>query len=520
MLLQHFLEYSALKYPDKCALVYQGARYSYRDVNDNANRLAHALRQFGINRGERIAIHLNNSLESVIALFGILKADAVFLMLSSSMKNEKLSYILDHCEVSGFISDEKRIRDSISILNKRKALRFIINVSESKNDKFDDLSGMEYYKWNDIHDSALPYDKSPLSKNIDIDLASIIYTSGSTADPKGVMLTHLNMVSAARSITEYLDNRSDDIILNALPLSFDYGMYQVLMAFRMGATLVLEKSFVYPYQLIRKMVEEKVTGFPGVPTIFAILLQMNDIQNHDLRSLRYITNTAAALPVEHIKKLQEVFPQAKIYSMYGLTECKRVSYLSPNEIKNRPGSVGKAMPNEEVWIVDEQGNRVGPGTTGELVVRGSNVMKGYWRDKVATRAVLREGVLPGEKVLYTGDLFRMDDDGFLYFVCRKDDLIKTRGERVSPKEVESALYNMKGILEAAVIAIPDSILGSAIKAFIVPQKGHELREKDILLHCRTVLEDYAVPRSIEIREFLPKNASGKIDKLSLKGCRI
>ena len=187
-----------------------------------------------------------------------------------------------------------------------------------------------------------------------------------------------------------------------------------------------------------------------------------------------------------------------------MTECKRVSYLPPSELESRPGSVGRGMPNEEVWIVDEEGRRAGPGVTGELVVRGSNVMRGYWGDPEATNAVLKPGPLPGERVLMTGDLFRMDEDGFLYFVGRKDDLIKTRGERVSPKEVENALYGMDDVLEAAVIAVPDELLGNAIKAYVVPKDGRSLMEKDVIQYCRRTLEDYAVPKTIEFRDVLPK----------------
>jgi acyl-CoA synthetase (AMP-forming)/AMP-acid ligase II len=355
-----------------------------------------------------------------------------------------------------------------------------------------------------------------LQPNIDLDLATIIYTSGSTGNPKGVMLTHLNMISAATSITTYLENIPDDIIIDVLPLSFDYGLYQVLMAFKFGGTVVLEKSFTYPYEVIKQMVKERVTGFPGVPTIFAILLQMEDFKRYDLSALRYITNTAASLPVEHIRRLRTIFPQARLYSMYGLTECKRVSYLSPEELDHRPGSVGRGMPNEEIWVVNEKGNRVGPGVVGELVVRGSNVMRGYWRDPETTERVLKPGPLPGEKVLYTGDLFKMDEEGFLYFVGRKDDMIKTRGERVSPKEVENAIYGLEGVVEVAVIPVFDDILGQAIKAFVVQRNGYPMTEKDVLRQCKKELEEFAIPKYIEFRASLPKTSSGKIDKLALK----
>lgn len=517
MLLQDFLEESARRYPNKVALIHKGDRLTYREIDDRASGLANLLRSEGIQRGDRVGIFLDNSVEAVISLFGILKADAVFLMLSPMMKAGKLGYILNNCRAKALISHTHKLRVVSEALGNVPSVKFSILVGEKE-------------KITNELPKRIPWDEMPLgstyalhlapSRNIDLDLATIIYTSGSTGDPKGVMLTHLNMISAATSITTYLQNVPEDIIIDVLPLSFDYGLYQVLMAFKFGGTVVLEKSFAYPYEVIQQMVKERVTGFPGVPTIFAILLQMEDLTKFDLSRLRYITNTAAALPVEHIQRIRNLFPQAKLYSMYGLTECKRVSYLPPEELDKRPGSVGRGMPNEEVWIVDEDGNRVGPGIVGELVVRGSNVMRGYWGDPEATDKVLRPGLLPGEKVLYTGDLFKMDEEGFLYFVGRKDDMIKTRGERVSPKEVENAIYGLPEVAEVAVIPVPDDILGQAIKAYVVPRNGVSLTEKNVLAQCKKELEEFAIPKYVEFRSSLPRTSSGKIDKLALKQSQV
>jgi acyl-CoA synthetase (AMP-forming)/AMP-acid ligase II len=354
-------------------------------------------------------------------------------------------------------------------------------------------------------------------RSIDVDLAALVYTSGSTGHPKGVMLTHLNIVSAATSITTYLENTSDDIILNVLPLSFDYGLYQVLMAFKVGATLVLEQSFTFPADVLDIVVRERVTGFPIVPTMAALLLQMN-LSRYDFAALRYITNTGAALPTQHILELRRAFPHVALYSMYGLTECKRVSYLPPSQLEVRPDSVGKGMPNEEVYIVDEHGRRLAAGV-GELVVRGSNVMKGYWEQPDETDKVLRPGPLPGERVLYSGDLFRMDDEGYLYFVGRKDDIIKTRGEKVSPKEVENVLYTLAPIAEAAVVGVPDPILGQVVKAVVTVKAGATVTQIDVLRHCAAHLEDFMVPKLVEIRDAMPKTGTGKIDKNSLTTAR-
>jgi acyl-CoA synthetase (AMP-forming)/AMP-acid ligase II len=244
----------------------------------------------------------------------------------------------------------------------------------------------------------------------------------------------------------------------------------------------------------------------------AFLLQGNHLSSSDLHTLRYLTNTAAALPSAHIAKLRSLLPHVKIYSMYGLTECKRVSYLPPDELDHRPDSVGVPIPNEEVFIVDEDGKELGAHQVGELVVRGSNVMRGYWNAVEQTAQTFRPGRYPGESLLYTGDLFKKDDDGFLYFVARKDDLIKTKGERVSPKEIENVLCEIDGVTEAAVVPIPDQLLGQAIKAFIVKAAKNNLSEKQVKLHCQKNLEPFMVPKQVVFQDSLPKSPSGKIAK--------
>jgi acyl-CoA synthetase (AMP-forming)/AMP-acid ligase II len=240
-----------------------------------------------------------------------------------------------------------------------------------------------------------------------------------------------------------------------------------------------------------------------------------DLEDYDLSSLRYLTNTAATLPASHILKLRERFPQARLCSMYGLTETKRTLYLPPEELEQRPGSVGVPIPGTEAWLEDPEGRRLGPGQVGELVVRGPHVMRGYWEDEKATTLRFRPGPIPGERLCYTGDLFRQDAGGFFYFVGRKDEIIKSRGEKVAPKEVEETLYALEGVAEAAVIGVPDPVLGEAVKAFVVP-KSQSLTTSRVLAHCRARLEDFMVPRVVEFVTALPKNASGKVDKIALR----
>ena len=282
------------------------------------------------------------------------------------------------------------------------------------------------------------------------------------------------------------------------------------MAAKLGATLVLEKSFAFPQAILNRIREEKVTGFPLVPTMAALLLQMKDLRPGEYATLRYITNTAAALPPAHIARLQELFPTTTLFSMYGLTECKRCTYLPPAELTRRPGSVGIAIPGTEAYVVGDDGLPLPFGSTGELVIRGPHVMKGYWENPSATEKALRPGPLPHEMVLYTGDLFRTDEEGFLYFVGRKDDIIKTRGEKVSPKEVENVLYALSGVREAAVVGIPDPVLGLAIKAVVALDTFAALSAADVIRHCARHLEDFMVPKMVEFRDQLPKSENGKI----------
>ena len=356
---------------------------------------------------------------------------------------------------------------------------------------------------------------APARRRIDIDLASIIYTSGSTGDPKGVMLTHRNMLTAATSICSYLQNVEDDVIAGLLPLSFDYGLYQMIMSFRMGARLILERSFAYPGQVLQHLVEERVTGFPGVPTIFAILGGMRELRSLDLSSVRYVTNTAAALPFKHIQALKDIFPTARIYSMYGLTECKRCTFLPPEDLDRKPGSVGIAIPNTELWIVDDHDRRLGPGEVGQIVIRGATVMRGYWEKPEQTAKRLHPGPLPGEMVLYTGDFGKLDEDGYLYFVGRMDDIIKSRGEKVAPKEVENILVSIAGVREAAVIGVPDEVLGQAVKAFVVLEPEATLTERQVREECSKRLESFMVPKFVQIVPDLPKTSTGKIRKTGL-----
>jgi acyl-coenzyme A synthetase/AMP-(fatty) acid ligase len=300
-----------------------------------------------------------------------------------------------------------------------------------------------------------------------------------------------------------------------LPLSFDYGLYQMIMSVQTGARLVLERSFDLPGQILNTIVREGVTVFPGVPTMFAMLARLPSLERWDLTGVRTITSTGSALASEQVAWLRGAFPRAQIFSMYGLTECKRCTYLPPVDLERKPGSVGVAIPGNEIWLVDGEDRVVAAGEVGELVVRGPTVMAGYWRRPEETARRLRPGPDPGESVLYTGDLCRLDDDGYLYFVSRMDDVIKSRGEKVAPAEVETALRSSPGVLEAAVVGRPDEVLGQAIHAFVVVDDRSQVTPAVLRAACRERLEPFMVPQAIEIVDTMPRTANGKVEKAAL-----
>jgi long-chain acyl-CoA synthetase len=517
-LLHKFLINNAEKYCDKEAVIFEDQRFTFGELNDRSTQFANSLIHLGINRHDRVIIFLDNSIESVISIWSILKTGAVFIMLNGSIKSNKLEYIIKDSGANFIIADSRKFDVVNSALhNNRSNIKVIWVGSGTTNEDWRNNPAFVFNELIDAQNVEISKNLADrLSKIIDYDLATLIYTSGSTGEPKGVICSHFNMISAARSIIEYIENDHNDIILDVLPLSFDYGLYQMIMSTMIGGTLVLESSFMFPIKIVQIIEKEKITGFPIVPTIIALLLKMKDIENYKFDSLRYISNTGAAFPVPHIQKFKQLFPHIKIFSMYGLTECKRISYLPPAEISNRPSSVGKAIPNCEVFILDESGHEVPSGEIGELVVRGSNVMRGYWNAPELTEKVYRKGLYQGETLLYSGDLFQQDEEGYLYFLGRKDDMIKSKGERISPKEIENILCSIDGVSEAAVIGVPDEILGQAIKAFIVKKDVSEIEPNDILYYCSINMESFMVPKYLEFLKELPKSPNGKVDKKILK----
>lgn len=503
-LLQDSLLASAERDGARTAVIVEGEPHAYAEVLELSRRFAGAAGHAGVRRGDRVVVHAGNSLRCVASFFGTLLAGGVPVVVNPQTKAEKLGFIVDDCGAVLLVTDTRPDR-ALPAGAARPSLRAVIACGPAGRGTALDFDA--------VVGAAEPRAEPP--PTIPTDLAALIYTSGSTGTPKGVMMTHQSMVFTAESIAEYLRLSSDDRILGVLPLGFDYGLYQLLMACRLGATLVLERSFAYPARVLQRVEEQEVTVFPGVPTIFATLLGLERERPLAFPSVRRVSNTAAALPPAFLPGLRRLFPNALLYSMYGLTECKRVSYLEPELLDERPLSVGKAIPGTEVFVADAAGRQVPPGEIGVLHVRGPHVMAGYWHQPDLSAEMLRDGSHPGDRVLCTQDFFRMDEDGFLYFVGRSDDIIKTKGQKASPLEVENALHAIGGVREAAVAGVPDATAGEAIRAFVVLDPGAELTEQDIRRGCRLRLEDFMVPSEVVFVTELPKTETGKVRRASL-----
>jgi amino acid adenylation domain-containing protein len=508
-LLHHFLSASAQRSPHATALVAGTAHRSFRELAAESEAVARTLQDLGVGRGDRVAVMLENSIEFVSTLFAISRAGAVFVPIDPSTKTDKLVFLLNDCGVRALVAGVPLTRHILPALAHTSTPVNMVWVGDAVPAG---APGVLFA------DAAVPDGGTVDDPGIvDQDLAAILYTSGTTGQPKGVMLTHANLCNTTRAIASYLGNTPDDVVMCMLPLNFGYGLTQALTGALVGFTLMLERSFAFPADIVRRIAEHRVTGLPGVPSMFARLLQTGALERAELGSLRYLTSAAAPMPPAHIRRLQQLLPRAAFFSMYGQTECTRVCFLDPIRLHDKIATVGKAIPNCEAVVVDQAGRPVAPGEVGELTIRGANVMRGYWGQPEATARRLRPGPLPGETVLMTGDLFSVDEEGFLTFVARADDIFKCRGEKVSPKEIESVLCELDAVAEAAVTGVPDPADGMAVKAFVVVRPGMILSPAQIIQHCRGRLEGHLVPREVEIVADLPRTESGKIKRNALEG---
>jgi long-chain acyl-CoA synthetase len=503
-LVQESLVAAAAEVPDKVMVADEYGSRTYAEVLDDALRFATVLQDAGLERGDRVALYLDNTSDCAAAVFGVLFAGGVFNVVNPQTKADKLAYILNDAEASFIVSESHSAAVAEAAVAVAPSVRRVYATGTA-----------------DVPESFVPFrgalsDARPAPREpgtVPPDLAALVYTSGTTGHPKGVMMSQGQLVFSVASIIEYLRLDADDRILNILPFAFTYGLNQLFLTSRLGSTLLLERSFTFPAKTLRRMREEQATVFPAVPTVYATILGLT----HDdpYPSVRCLTNAAAGLPPALHDGIREVFPNALLYRMYGQTECIRVCYLEPDLIDQKPTSVGKAIPGTEAIVLDDFGKPVEPGETGVLHVRGPHIMMGYWRAPELTARQLRDGPYPGEKMLCTYDHFTVDADGDLYFVDRSDDIIKTRGEKVSSVEVENAIYEIGGVSQAAVIGVPDQLLGQSVRAYVVLDEEAELTEQEIIRICRSKLENFMVPREVLLVDELPKTESGKIRKKSL-----
>lgn len=503
---------SAEKNPWKTAIIFNGEEYNYLKTKECSLRLAQHLVRSGIRKGDRVAIYMNNTWECAVSVFGITLAGGVFLVINPQTKPGKLQYMLNDSGARIVISEsllQHILSEALVNTSGIQEVIFLGGYEQQSGNSHIRLESLEKIMIRNFSDKNMP-------NVIPSDLAALIYTSGTTGFPKGVMMTHQSMVFTLWSLIEYLRLSEDERIMLVLPLAFDYGLYQLLMAVAVGGMLIIEHSFAFPASIYKQIHKFKPTVFPGIPTIFAMMIGSHKKSGISFESVKTITNTAAALPEEFLPWLKKIFPNALIFKMYGLTECKRVCYLEPELVEKKPGSVGKAIPGTEVFLLDKEQNSVPPGEPGILYIRGPHLMAGYWNKEEQTDEMLKKGNIQGEKVLCSGDLFKTDEDGFLYFIGRTDDIIKTRGEKVSPVEIENIIYKIKGIKEVIVTGIPDKIMGESIIAFITVHDSPVLNEDEILNVCYESMELFMIPHRVIFLEVMPLSPNGKIDILKLK----
>jgi acyl-CoA ligase (AMP-forming) (exosortase A-associated) len=515
-LIHHMLRTSALRFPEKEALVDRENRLTFEEAVRKIAGLADGLRQAGLERGDRVGIYLETSVLQALSIFGVSQAGGVFVPINNLLFPEQVAHIAGDCQMKGLITSRDKVASLASVLKSIPALDFVVVTDGGEKIEI----RPRVYDLNEF--LAMPAPHAWRDSSIGKDLAAIIYTSGSTGKPKGVMLSHEQVMAGSSIVSDYLGITSDDRIVGVLPLSFDAGLNQLMTAVQQGGTYV-PMTFVFAREIVKMLQREKITGMAGVPTLWSLMAQPNSgLARYDLPHLRYITNTGGRMPQTVLNALRNALPATRIFLMYGLTEAFRSTYLPPEELDRRPTSMGKAIPNTEILIVNEHSQSCKPGEVGELVHRGPTVSMGYWGQPELTAKVLRpHPFLPTElgtqeRICYSGDLVKMDEDGFLYFVGRRDTMIKSSGFRISPTEVEEVLFQSGQVRQAAVIGIPNEVLGQSIKAFVVSKNGDGIDTNALLGFCAEKMPRHMVPKAVEILEELPKMSNGKVNYVALR----
>ncbi len=517
-LLHHLAATAAERAPERTALTAGAEHLPYAALAERIAAFANGLLDLHLNRGERVGIYLDKSIDNVTATFGVSAAGGVFVPVNPILKAEQVGYILRDCNVRVLVTSPERFAALADVLADCHDLRHVVLTGAP--DPLPALAGTSVHRFAALLEAPI---HTP-HRTIDTDMAAILYTSGSTGRPKGVVLSHRNMMAGAKSVASYLGNHADDTLLAALPLSFDAGFSQLTTAFHAGARVVL-LNYLLPRDVLNAVVRERVTGLTAVPPLWIQLAQLPWPETAT-EHLRYFANTGGRMPLETLTRLREHFPRSRPFLMYGLTEAFRATFLPPEEVDLRPDSIGKAIPNAEIMVLREDGSPCAPNEAGELVQRGALVAQGYWNDadKTAERfkplpakALGREsGLMLPEIAVFSGDTVRMDEKGYLYFIGRRDEMIKTSGYRVSPTEIEEILYATRLVGECAAFGVPHATLGQAIFIVVTPPQGGALDTADLLAQCRNRMPAYMVPTRIETRAgALPRNPNGKIDRKSL-----
>ena len=510
---------------DRPAIVFRDTSTSYSQLLDAVQRVSNGLLDAGVAAGDRIAVYLPKQNETVAAIFGASCAGASFVPVNPVLKPKQVSYILNHCQAVALITSLQRLQTLADEVKQWQNIHTVIVVDEVVSPEAMELVRVARDIRLDCWQNFLAAPQHIPHRRIDIDMVAILYTSGSTGNPKGVVLSHRNMVAGARSVAEYLENTADDRILAVLPLSFDAGLSQLTTAFCAGASAVL-MDYLLPRDVLRALVKYRITGLGAVPALWTQLAQLE--WSPDIAaSLRYVTNTGGAMPVNTTKTLQRHLPNTRIYLMYGLTEAFRSTYLPPEQVSQRPQSIGKAIPNAEILVVNESGQLCGPDEPGELVHRGALVSLGYWNDPDKTAERFKpcpgqDSNLPiTELAVWSGDQVVRDKEGYLYFVSRKDDMIKTSGYRVSPTEIEEVAYSSGVVAGAVAMGVPNPELGQTILLIVTPVENkaddaeHAAVCETVSDVCRRELPTFMQPASIVVRQTLPHNQNGKIDRRAL-----
>ena len=499
--------------PARAALSDRGVTVSYRDLWHQVTAAANGLLAANLKPNDRVAVYLEKRTETVAACFGAALAGGVFVPINPLLRDEQVRHIMTDSRARFLVTSAARLEALDTTLSQSQDLSHVLAVDDPVEPERADLS---IAAWPAADDPAPAVRRH---RRIDTDMAAILYTSGSTGRPKGVVLSHRNMVAGALSVNQYLENTADDRILAALPLSFDAGLSQLTTAFAAGATAVLI-NYLTARDLVGIFAEQRITALTGVPPLWNQLVQQVWPANA-AENLRYFANTGGHLTRPTLERLRSIFPQAKPFLMYGLTEAFRSTYLDPAEVDRRPDSIGKAIPNAEILVVGTDGRLCGPGEEGELVHRGALVAMGYWNDRERTDerfrpAPGRPGELPlEERAVWSGDRVRTDEEGFIYFVGRTDGMIKASGYRVSPTEIEEIVLAMDGIEEAVAVGVPHPQLGQTIVVVVTVAPGRALDQAAILAQCRAKLPLFMMPAHIVERRPLPQTSTGKIDRMLL-----